>query len=148
MLAAVGCGIRADELYCWGADTSASPARGLGESSEPRRGGELNTWRQVALGRQQGCGLLDDRTLHCWGDSRLVGLESDGELVVSVEQRALARRPTGHGWAQESPHVRPARRRQRLVLGQQPLVDSYSGADVDGLGPQTLFLRVRDPQAW
>ncbi len=80
------CGIRGDDLWCWGRNSSFHLALGLGAPIQVRTPTRASTgpWAEIAAGQNHGCGLMEDRSLWCWGDNSHFQLGS-GDLTARPE---------------------------------------------------------------
>lgn len=80
------CGLRGDDLWCWGRNSSFQLALGLGAPIQVRSPTRASTgpWTEIAAGQNHGCGLQEDRSLWCWGDNSHFQLAS-GDLTARPE---------------------------------------------------------------
>ncbi len=70
------CGVTsAGEFWCWGSSPGGEPA--LAEIKSTAAKLPLEKVRQVALGSNHACALVEDGQVHCWGIANLVGLGAD-----------------------------------------------------------------------
>jgi len=105
------CGIRAGQLYCWGANDYGQLGIGTTTSSQvPVRVGAASDWQSVSVGGSSVCGLrgvAPNTTLWCWGDNTYgqvgdgTGIQQDTPLqitdVIIDEFGGTASRPLGWG---------------------------------------------------
>lgn len=91
------CGLRDDELFCWGRNSKGQLGLGpnsLGQSRIPNIVGA--GWRDISTSASGTCGIRQDQTLWCWGDgsSGLLGqgtlLDSDIPIQVETESDWIA----------------------------------------------------------
>lgn len=72
------CGVRGDDLWCWGRNSSFHLALGPGAPIQVRTPTRASTgpWTELAAGQNHGCGIQADRSLWCWGDNSFFQLAS------------------------------------------------------------------------
>lgn len=65
------CGLRGDDLWCWGRNSTFHLALGLGSPIQVRTPTRASSgpWAEVAAGQNHGCALRTDASLWCWGDN-------------------------------------------------------------------------------
>lgn len=105
------CGIRAGQLYCWGANDFGQLGDGTTVSSQtPVRVGTASDWLTVSVGGTSACGTrtaAPNTTLWCWGDNSYgqigdgSGIEQDAPIqitdVIIDNVGSTASRPLGWG---------------------------------------------------
>ena len=113
------CGIREDQtLWCWGANEEGQLGVGRGMyfgDEGPERVGEDSDWTSVTAGREHTCGIRNDGTLWCLGNSRMgqlgngddtrnryypkqIGTRSDWAQVVAAGRHACGIRDDQSLW--------------------------------------------------
>ena len=97
------CGLRAGQLWCWGAndvgqlgDAKAVPSIGF-----PKRIGTSASYTAIAAGDSHTCAVLSDRTLVCWGNGEN-GQLGNGMSGAGVEADIPAVVPGTIQWASVS----------------------------------------------
>ncbi len=143
-------------VWCWGGDYAGqlgdgTYGDGYGNRLEPvevrTRTGPLTGVKAIAAGDAHTCALLTDGTARCWGFDGL-GQLGDGtrgnSVAASRPESGRGRRPDrrppqgrhGHH-GRRLVHVRPSQRRQRMVLGRQPVRATRRRHRPDATAPGT-----------